>query len=49
MKFLSAKWEHLVMANYVVDPQLLQTYVPAGTLIDAFERQRICESRRIHF
>lgn len=34
--FLTAEWQHLLMLNYVVDPALLQPYVPAGTDLDEF-------------
>ncbi|HBE70119.1 MAG TPA: DUF2071 domain-containing protein [Planctomycetaceae bacterium] len=37
MNFLSAHWQDLLMANYVVDPSCLAPYCPAGTRIDAFE------------
>ena len=33
-KFLTAKWEDLIMANYEVDPSLLTSRVPAGTELD---------------
>lgn len=36
MRFLSAKWKHLLMANYSVSPEILASFVPAGTRIDAF-------------
>ena len=39
MKFLSANWEHLLLANYVVDPDVLGSFVPEGTRIDEFEGQ----------
>lgn len=35
--FLKADWRWLVMANYEVDPELLQAHVPAGTELDTFE------------
>ncbi len=35
--FLTAEWKHLLMMNYVVDPALLQPFVPAGTSLDAFD------------
>lgn len=35
--FLSAYWQKLVMANYVVDPAILQRYVPHGTELDLWE------------
>ncbi|MBS1563590.1 MAG: DUF2071 domain-containing protein, partial [Bacteroidetes bacterium] len=37
--FLTAKWEKLVMANYAVDPAVLKPFVPAGTVLDEFERR----------
>jgi uncharacterized protein YqjF (DUF2071 family) len=33
-KFLTARWEDLIMANYEVDPSLLTSRVPAGTELD---------------
>jgi len=36
-KFLTAKWLDLVMANYAVEPQVLQEFVPPGTELDLFE------------
>lgn len=36
MKFLSARWEHLLFVNYIVSPQLLAPYVPPKTRIDCF-------------
>jgi len=33
-KFLTAKWEDLIMANYEVDPSMLASRVPAGTDLD---------------
>jgi uncharacterized protein len=32
--FLTAQWRHLAMLNYIVDPTLLQRFVPAGTELD---------------
>jgi uncharacterized protein len=37
MKFLSARWEHLLFANYVVSPELLAPYVPPKTCLDTFD------------
>lgn len=34
MKFLTAEWRKLIMANYLVDPQLLEPYLPVGTELD---------------
>jgi uncharacterized protein YqjF (DUF2071 family) len=34
--FLSAEWRNLVMLNYEVDPALLKSYVPPGTVLDSF-------------
>lgn len=33
-KFLTAKWQDLIMANYEVDPSLIESRVPRGTEID---------------
>lgn len=35
-KFLTAEWKNLVMANYIVDPALLQPYLPNKTELDLF-------------
>jgi uncharacterized protein YqjF (DUF2071 family) len=35
--FLSATWEYLAMMNYVVDPAILQPYLPPHTELDLFE------------
>ena len=37
MKFLSAHWKHLLLANYTVDRKVLQDLVPVGTSIDEFD------------
>ncbi|QOD62132.1 DUF2071 domain-containing protein [Polaribacter haliotis] len=37
MSFLKAEWRKLIMANYEVQPEILQKYVPKGTEIDTFE------------
>ena len=34
--FLSAEWRNLIMSNYVVDPSLLQKYLPRYTELDTF-------------
>jgi len=33
-KFLTARWQDLIMANYEVDPSLLEHRLPAGTELD---------------
>lgn len=35
--FLTASWNHLIMANYAVDPQVLQKYIPPQTELDLYE------------
>lgn len=35
--FLSAEWRNLLMANYAIDPKVLQPYVPAFTELDSFD------------
>ncbi|MEM7395874.1 MAG: DUF2071 domain-containing protein [Verrucomicrobiota bacterium] len=34
---LTAEWRHLVMANYRIDPERLEPFVPAGTELDFHE------------
>jgi uncharacterized protein YqjF (DUF2071 family) len=36
-KFLTARWQDLIMVNYEVPPKLLESHVPAGTKIDLHE------------
>jgi uncharacterized protein len=33
-KFLQAEWRKLVMANYIIDPAILEKYIPAKTELD---------------
>lgn len=33
-KFLTARWQDLIMANYEIAPEILQSRVPAGTALD---------------
>ncbi|KIA90560.1 YqjF family protein [Kaistella jeonii] len=37
MSFLTAEWNNLAMINYVIDPKILEKYVPSGTELDFFE------------
>ncbi|HEX4758756.1 MAG TPA: DUF2071 domain-containing protein [Terracidiphilus sp.] len=37
--FLTAEWLNVLMLNYAVDPALLQSFVPVGTELDAFDGQ----------
>lgn len=34
--FLTAEWNHLLMLNYAVEPELLHPFVPSGTELDTF-------------
>lgn len=34
--FLSAEWRNLLMANYVIDPEILKPYTPCHTELDEF-------------
>lgn len=36
-EFLNAKWENLIMANYAVDPLILEPYLPNGVELDFYE------------
>lgn len=35
--FLSARWEHIVLANYAVDSAILQNLIPLGTELDPWD------------
>jgi hypothetical protein len=35
--FLKAKWEHIIMANYAIDPKILLPFVPKGVELDLFD------------
>jgi uncharacterized protein YqjF (DUF2071 family) len=37
MSFLKAEWRKLVLANYVIDPAILEAYVPYGTELDLWQ------------
>ena len=37
MSFLNAEWRKLAVANYVIDPKILENYVPPGTELDFWE------------
>lgn len=37
MSFLTAEWRRLAFANYVVPPEILTPYIPAGTELDLWE------------
>lgn len=39
MSFLKAEWRKLAMANFVVDPQVLLPFVPAGTELDTWKER----------
>ena len=35
-KFLTAEWNNLIMANYIIDPAILLPYLPANTELDFY-------------
>lgn len=37
MNFLTAKWQHLILANYRIPPGVLSDVIPEGTVLDAFD------------
>lgn len=39
--FLKARWEYLVMINYVIDPEILLPHLPPGTGLDLFNGEAI--------
>jgi uncharacterized protein len=38
-KFLTAEWRKLAMINYIVNPQLLQPFLPANTVLDVWNNR----------
>ena len=40
--FLTARWEHLLLLNYAVDPALLAPLVPRGTELDFWDGRALC-------
>lgn len=34
MSFLNARWENLILVNYIIDPNLLHPHIPKGTELD---------------
>jgi len=38
-KFLTAEWRKLIMANYEIDPGILNNYIPAGTELDTWSNK----------
>jgi uncharacterized protein YqjF (DUF2071 family) len=37
MSFLKAEWRKLALANYIIEPEVLQEFVPSGTALDLWE------------
>lgn len=37
MNFLTAQWNHLLFANYRIEPEVLRPFIPEGTRGDEFE------------
>lgn len=36
LRFVSAEWRKLIMANYEIDPEILKKYLPAGVELDNY-------------
>ena len=39
MSFLTAKWNNLIMINYVIDPKVLKSFVPNHTELDFYNNK----------
>ncbi|MBT8255930.1 MAG: DUF2071 domain-containing protein, partial [Bacteroidia bacterium] len=37
MSFLKAEWRKLILVNYVVDPKILEPYIPNDTQLDLWQ------------
>ncbi|WP_298224819.1 DUF2071 domain-containing protein [Flavobacterium sp.] len=35
--FLKANWEHIIMANYEIDPEILLPFLPKGVTLDLYQ------------
>lgn len=40
--FLTAEWKDLILANYAVEPSLLEPHLPEGLELDLFKGQPVC-------
>lgn len=49
MKFLTARWSHLILMNYAVDPALLEARLPRGTRVDLLHGQAFVSLVAFHF
>lgn len=47
--FLSAKWQHLAMINYEIDPSVLDPFIPKGTEIDLWNGKAYISLRGFMF
>ena len=47
--FLRANWNHLLFANYEVDPNLLSSQVPTGTRLDSWNGSTFLSLVAFHF
>jgi uncharacterized protein YqjF (DUF2071 family) len=47
--FLTARWEHLIILNYVVPEELLRPLVPAGTELDRWQGDALVSLVGFHF
>lgn len=47
--FLTARWTHLLMLNYEIDPAVLAPYVPAGTTLDTWQGRALVSMVGFHF
>ncbi len=41
MNFLTARWSNLIMINYLLDAEILQSYLPAGTELDLYKGKAV--------
>jgi uncharacterized protein len=41
MNFLTARWSNLIMANYLIDREILMPYLPAGTELDLYKEKAV--------
>lgn len=49
MNFLTARWSHLILVNYAVDPELLRPHLPRGTEPDLLRGEAFVSLVAFHF
>ena len=49
MNFLTARWEHLILANYAMPQAVLEPYLPPGAQLDLRDGEAFASLVAFHF